>query len=346
MSAHIEPFLTFGLAFSLVYTTACQHSSLVASHGGNGDGGLVGCSITEFRIPTSNASPDGIVVGPDGNLWFTETVGKIGSVSPKGKFVEFSLTSDSGVIAGITVGADGNLWFTELDGNRIGRITTSGTITETALSQPAEGSSNWPASIIRGPDNEIWFSELRTTSIGRIDSAGALTERQAPVGLGDFGMATGPDGNVWLADTAAGSISGTGYIVSISPSWDTATYTLPTLNAAPDSIVAGPDGNLWFTTSQYLGAVTEIGRITTAGDITEFPLPFASAAEAIAAGTDGLWFTESEGNNIGHISLDGQVTECPIPTPASRPTGIVAGPDGAIWFTESDGNQIGRLATR
>ena len=31
---------------------------------------------------------------------------------------------------GITTGPDGNLWFTEYGGDKIGRITPSGTITE------------------------------------------------------------------------------------------------------------------------------------------------------------------------------------------------------------------------
>ena len=33
-------------------------------------------AITEFAIPTANASPRGITAGPDGNLWFTEMDGR------------------------------------------------------------------------------------------------------------------------------------------------------------------------------------------------------------------------------------------------------------------------------
>jgi len=29
-------------------------------------------TVTEYTIPTTNATPVGITVGPDGNLWFTE----------------------------------------------------------------------------------------------------------------------------------------------------------------------------------------------------------------------------------------------------------------------------------
>src|SRR2546429_638765 len=58
-----------------------------------------------------------------------------------------------------------------------------------------------------------------------------------------------------------------------------------------------------------------------------------------------LWFTESLGNKIGRITTAGAVTEYPIPTSNSGPYGIVAGPDGALWFTEQLGGKIGRITT-
>src|SRR5262245_59906990 len=44
---------------------------------------------------------------------------------------EFSIPSNNTDPTGITVGPDGALWFTERSGTKLGRITTSGTITET-----------------------------------------------------------------------------------------------------------------------------------------------------------------------------------------------------------------------
>src|SRR5438132_88189 len=58
----------------------------------------------------------------------------------------------------------------------------------------------------------------------------------------------------------------------------------------PYTIAAGPDGALWFTDP----TPNKIGRITTSGHVTLFPVPTAAAnAYFIAAGPDGnLWFTE------------------------------------------------------
>jgi hypothetical protein len=40
--------------------------------------------ISEFPTPTANSSPEGIVAGPDGNLWFAELgANRIGEVNPR-----------------------------------------------------------------------------------------------------------------------------------------------------------------------------------------------------------------------------------------------------------------------
>ena len=53
----------------------------------------------------------------------------------------------------------------------------------------------------------------------------------------------------------------------------------------------GPDGALWFAD---ISNQPHIGRITTAGAVTDFPLPANSTSGvAIVSGPDGaLWFTE------------------------------------------------------
>src|SRR4051812_45745561 len=48
-----------------------------------------------------------------------------------------------------------------------------------------------------------------------------------------------------------------------------------------------------------------------------------------------LWFTEFTENRIGRITTSGAVTEFPVPTPRSHPRWITGGPDGNVWFTES-----------
>jgi hypothetical protein len=55
-----------------------------------------------------------------------------------------------------------------------------------------------------------------------------------------------------------------------------------------------------------------------------------------------VWFAEELGNKIGRITTAGAVSEYPVPTTGSSPGLITAGPDGALWFTEFYGNNIAR----
>jgi hypothetical protein len=129
-----------------------------------------------------------------------------------------------------------------------------------------------------------------------------------------------------------------GIAVAQSGTWSNITeYPTPTpgVNSQPIGITRGPDGALWFT------EFGKIGRITTAGVITEFTIPTTdSSPEGITAGPDGaLWFTEYKGNQIGRITMAGAITEYPIPTTDSGPAAITPGPDGSLWFTEELGNK-------
>lgn len=83
-------------------------------------------TITEFPVPTAASQPYSIALGPDGNLWFTETgTNKIGRVTPTGGFTEFSIPTPGSQPHAITTGPDGNLWFTEAGAGKIGRVNLS-----------------------------------------------------------------------------------------------------------------------------------------------------------------------------------------------------------------------------
>ena len=96
-------------------------------------------------------------------------------------------------------------------------------------------------------------------------------------------------------------------------------------------IVAGPDGNLWFTSS-YTN--NQIGRITPAGVITVFALPTPqSSPQDIIAGPDGnLWFTELGVNRLGRITPAGVITEFALLTSGVIVGPLTVGPNGTIWL--------------
>src|SRR5579863_3976882 len=91
-------------------------------------------SITEYPVPNAATSQlQGIALGPYSNMWFIDSGNdEIGTITPAG-----GITMHAGIHLGaypfdITAGptADNDLWFTEKDLGRVGKITTSGSVTE------------------------------------------------------------------------------------------------------------------------------------------------------------------------------------------------------------------------
>ena len=292
-----------------------------------------GGQFIKYPLPTVDAVPFEITIGPDGALWFTEFVGnKIGRITTSGVITEYPIPTQGSQPYGITAGPDGALWFTEYGGDNIGRITTGGVITEYPI--PTQGSQ--PYGITAGPDGALWFTEIVSHNIGRITTEGVITEYLLPAPAQGLprGITAGPDGALWYAvsyDESIGRITTGGVMTE---------YKDLHFGGAYD-ITAGPDGALWFTENY------NIGRITTAGIITEYLMPTLDSPDNITTGPDGaLWFTEPYGHKIGRITTEGAITEYPVPAHNSQPYGITAGPDGALWFTDSslDNNCIWRLA--
>ena len=210
-------------------------------------------TLTEFPFQSHGEShnPDGLIVGPDKNLWFTESgSGTIGRATVTGAVTEFALSNINARPSAITAGPDGALWFTENVGNKIGRITTKGVITEFAL--PTASSA--PGAITAGPDGNIWFTETTGNRIGSITPTGKITEYAIPTAdTSPSGLTFGPDHNLWFTGNATGAI---GRLDIHSGTFTR--YSIPSSGPGPLSIVTGPDGNLWFT--EVNGS--RIGRIT------------------------------------------------------------------------------------
>jgi virginiamycin B lyase len=301
-------------------------------------------TVTEFPIPTAGSLPSGITVGPDGNLWFTESgTGKIGRITPAGVITEFPLPYPNSQPNGIATGSDGALWFAETAAEQIGRITTAGVITETSVA--IVGSQ--PYGITTGPGGGLWFTaaEINGNQIGHITTdgqVGVYSDGPPPGYIGfPFNIAQGADGALWFATCTPPALPCTNSeIVHFTNSGGVSNFAFyPAAGVSAYGITSGPDGALWFTDS---GPSNHIGRITTAGAMTEFPVSSGSLG-GITVGPDGaLWFASAlaGGNTIGRITTAGAATEFPI---AGDPLNIITGPDGALWFTEPNANKIGRM---
>ncbi len=176
-----------------------------------------GHNIVEFALPAGSA-PSGLAVGPDGKLWFINggapsqptTVGRITS---DGRHVDTYPIPD-GNIGRIVPGPDGALWFTEKSEydvlDKIGRVTIEGTIRQFPLPQINEAALD----ITAGLDGALWFTAtppdcprstlpppsdcLAARALGRIAVDGSITLIPLSGKSTPYGIALGPDGNLWI----------------------------------------------------------------------------------------------------------------------------------------------------
>ena len=118
-----------------------------------------GGTVTEFAPHHAQQRARGITAGPDGNLWFTESRATRSAGSrPAAPSPNSRRHHAQQRTRGITAGPDGNLWFTEPVGDRIGRITPGGTVTEFSAGITPNSA---PVGITAGPDGNLWFTETR-----------------------------------------------------------------------------------------------------------------------------------------------------------------------------------------
>jgi virginiamycin B lyase len=296
--------------------------------------------ITEYQLPPASAGPFGIVTGPDRAIWFSHG-DTIGWRTLDGQTTDFPVPTPKPLIGWLHVGPDRAIWFAERGGNKIGRITRDGTVTEYAIptASGCEGeASSVPQGITTGRDGNLWFTEECGNKIGRLTLDGVITEYAVPTpDSGLLGITAGPDGALWFVERNAekiGRITLAGQITEFALSPGT----------RPQRITVGADRALWFS---EFGA-NKIGRLTTDGTYTEYDAP--GGPVGITVGPDkALWFVAFTGNSIGRMNLAGQVTHTyAIPTPQSGALQITVGPDRALWFTEGvppDGsrNALGRV---
>ena len=147
-----------------------------------------------------------------------------------------------------------------------------------------------------------------------------------PAGATPLGGAFAGDGNFWFSEPSTGAIA------SMDMRGNVSTHTITGgVSGAP---ILGPDGALWFgtwtSTSQF------IGRITTAGAVTTFPLSGQSGQlGGYAFGSDGrLWIDET--TVVLAMTTAGSVTSYPQNFSRSGPAPAMLGPDGQIWIAEPE----------
>ena len=117
---------------------------------------------------------------------------------------------------------------------------------------------------------------------------------------------------------------------SLSPSTpgNITEYNVPGIGLG---LVAGPDGNIWFTEAS-IPSGRSLGSVRRPARSSLLRIAGGGPRRSITVGPDqNLWFTDDTGK-IGTITIPaGAITEYAVPN--ASPTVITSAPDGNLWFT-------------
>ena len=277
-----------------------------------------------------NKDPRGLILGPDGNLWFVEQaqnntwankVGYIDLHSCSSNCVhEFAIPTASAGPEGITVGADGNLWFTEETAGKIGMIPCSaGTCNGSGITDTGVGVSSGAQPFLISPGTAVhfpvWFTERDPGGAAQIayaDTTAATVVHEITIA----NRANGQPFGITLTGSKIWFTEQTGHrFGTIDPSC-TPTCTGANINdnflipssTAPSGIAADSNGNLW-AAENNTGAVAELNPTTSS--IVEYyttgtnssPLNLVFAHDA--SGNYEMWTTGSANGMVAVVNWSG-----------------------------------------
>jgi virginiamycin B lyase len=278
------------------------------------------------------AEPQFLALADDGAVWVTDTFSdSIHKVDPEGGVTEYRLPEAETSFEfprDIVEGPDRAMWFTT--SGPLGRIDPTGKM--------SEGDSETTAYAIAATDDGLWVTTTDESShIARLDVDGKPTSvvDLPPDDLYELpGIAKGSDGSAWFTQASFGTGKPPDAIGQVAPDRSYTRWPLPRPLSGPARITSGPDDTLWFTEQ----LAHQIGRITTQGEVTEFPLPKDVSPVDITEGRDGaLWFTTD--TCLGRITTNGDITLWPV-AGAKALVGIAPAPDGSFWLADSIGHAV------
>jgi len=320
----------------------------------------------------------------DGTLWFSGgfVPNQIGRMTAAGA-VSYPVLRAAGLMSfnpgPVARGPDGNVWFCD----PLAGITLAGTVgmVDIATSVATEFPTPLMKTTIQIRQATAQEQSCETgsgvctpvppgTCVARAPTPGTPASGPIPAVPPDAGstcrtVTTGP--TLVAACTPIAPIAANNYTTTTCPTTtigpngvDTCTSTPPDASNSfvrtvctgitPGSqaymVVAGPDGNLWFT--EYTGMRIGVFNPTTRM-ATEFG-PLQSPATSIAAGPDGnVWFAERSLDGlstlIGRVTPAGVITEYKATPVVGSIRAMTAGADGNVWFVKDGqgGPAVGRI---
>jgi streptogramin lyase len=225
-----------------------------------------------------------------------------------------------------------------------------------------------PLGIAAGADGNLWIADSNDNpqfvnpsspdvndhrKVEKMSTSGVVLAGYSVVAGGccadPSSIVLGPDGAMWFTESTTGANAigrvpvGGGAVTE---------FRVPSPASQPTAITSA-GGALWFTEAHAGG---KIGRITTGGSVSEYPVTLTGATSTafvpygITTGPDGnLWFTLQSSDTtptyVGVMDINGvMLASIKVSNTGVGLAGIA--PDAAnnaVWFTEQSGHAIGKI---
>ena len=321
----LRSFLTVALAFVVIAGSAALPASASTASG-----------ITEYKIPTASSKACGIAMDEQHNdMWFTEGVGKLGSIDTDGNCTELRKDdfSISGTPSQIVVDDVGCRWFTENDTNKIGWYWIGGSNLGGEVQLP--GANAGPSGITAGPNGSAWFTEKTANKIGLCNMNKVVKEYGVPTAASEpLYLVQDHNKNVWFTESSTNRLG-----VLFSGAVAIVDFEVPTPDSGPAGITIGAYCRVWFAERN----ANKLAWATDPRKIHEVKLPPGGGGPSeLTLGPDGnIWYTRPGADRVGFCTSSGHVVEYSLHA-GSKPMGITAGPDASVWFVEQGTNKIAR----
>jgi len=222
---------------------------------GSGSGTLIEISPPGAVINTinlrkfsgfSNAQPRQMLLGPDGNIWFTDDSAMDNCIGKLVAGVPFCYPNWGDDLA---IGPNDSVWFAA--DTKVGEITSDNT-GQAAIEFPIQG--NNAIFIVEGPDGNMWYSEYDGDAVSAISPSGKpiLSQPITVPDPGTLGEIISADNSLWFGDS-------NGVIYQLNPSTHIRSPKKEVIGAYIFSLAANASGShIW-----YLDLNHRIGYISS-----------------------------------------------------------------------------------